>query len=427
MKLELQKLNVKNIVLTNEDSINAGTINVDADAFKNALMQIDPGIESIELDIARPGDSYRIIPVKDVIEPRVKREGKGEVFPGFFGNNHMVGEGKTLVLKGCAVVTTGNIVGFQEGIIDMSGVGAEYTPFSKTINLVVKCIVDESLQVHHREKIVRLVGLQAAKLLAEIAIESAPDEKKTYEYKGMVSKGVSKLPRVGYVYMLQSQGLLHDTYVYGVDAKQLLPSLISPTEVMDGAIVSGNCVSACDKVQTYIHTNNPIIEELFERDGKDFDFVGVIITNENVTLKDKETSSRYTAKLASMLELDAAVISEEGFGNPDADLVMNCNNLEELGIKTVLVTDEYAGRMGEGQSLADVTEKGNAVVTAGNANQVIVLPKMDKVVGFIDTANVIAGGFDGSLNADGTIETEIQAIIGATNELGYHYLTSKGF
>ena len=30
------------------------------------------------------------------------------------------------------------------------------------------------------------------------------------------------LPRVAYVHMLQSQGLLHDTYVYGVDAKRTL-------------------------------------------------------------------------------------------------------------------------------------------------------------------------------------------------------------
>ena len=35
------------------------------------------------------------------------------------------------------------------------------------------------------------------------------------------------LPKVGYIHMLQSQGLLHDTYYYGVDAKQLFrPSCI---------------------------------------------------------------------------------------------------------------------------------------------------------------------------------------------------------
>jgi glycine reductase len=31
---------------------------------------------------------------------------------------------------------------------------------------------------------------------------------------------------------------------------------------------------------------------------------------------------------------------------------------------------------------------------------------------------VIAGGFDGSLREDGSIEVEIQAITGATSELG---------
>ena len=53
--------------------------------------------------------------------------------------------------------------------------------------------------------------------------------------------------------MLQTQGLLHDTWLYGVDDKKIHPTLVSPTEVMDGEIASGNCVSACDKNNTYSH------------------------------------------------------------------------------------------------------------------------------------------------------------------------------
>lgn len=48
-----------------------------------------------------------------------------------------------------------------------------------------------------------------------------------------------------------SQGLLHDTYVYG-DAKQIVPTPLYPTELMDGAILSGNCVSSCDKNTTLL-------------------------------------------------------------------------------------------------------------------------------------------------------------------------------
>ena len=172
--------------------------------------------------------------------------------------------------------------------------------------------------------------------------------------------------------------------------------------------------------------NNPVIHELYDRHGKDFNFIGCVITNENVTLADKERSSNMSAKLVEMLGADAVVISEEGFGNPDADLVMNCSKIEKKGIKTVLLTDEYAGQDGASQSLADSTPLGDACVTGGNANEVITLPVMETVIGYPEVANTIAGGWDGSLAADGSITAEIQVITGATSEVGYNYLTAKG-
>ena len=51
---------------------------------------------------------------------------------------------------------------------------------------------------------------------------------------------------------------------------------------MDGAIVSGNCVSACDKNPTYVHLNNGLIEDYTKNMVKKSNFLGVIITNENV-------------------------------------------------------------------------------------------------------------------------------------------------
>ena len=106
---------------------------------------------------------------------------------------------------------------------------------------------------------------------------------------------------------------------------------------------------------------------------------------------------------------------------------MNCNKIEEKGIKTVLVTDEYAGRDGASQSLADSTPKGNAVVTAGNANEVVVLKAMDRVIGHPEAANIIAGGYSGSLRPDGSIEAELQVITGCTSEVGFNNLSAKGF
>ena len=426
LKLELGYIFIKDIQFSDVSKVENGTLYVNKEEVK-ALILEDQNFKTADVELARPGESVRIMPVKDVIEPRVKVEGPGGIFPGMVSKVDTVGSGKTNVLKGAAVVTTGKIVGFQEGIIDMSGTGAEYTPFSKLNNLVIICEPIDGLKQHEHEKALRFAGYKVALYLGALAKDLTPDEVEVFETPNLVEgiKMYPELPRVAYVFMLQSQGLLHDTYVYGVDAKQTLTTMIYPTEVMDGAIVSGNCVSACDKNTTYHHLNNPIIYDLFKEHGKTLNFVGVIITNENVYLADKERSSNWSAKLAGFLGVDGVIVSEEGFGNPDTDLIMNCKKIEAKGIKTVLVTDEYAGRDGTSQSLADADVSANAVVSAGNANEVIELPPMEKIIGHVEVADVIAGGFDGSLHKDGSITAELQVITGATNEMGFNKLSAR--
>ena len=426
MKLELGYIDVKSIKFADESCIKDSTLYVNKQELKSLVLE-NEHIANVDFDLAFPGESVRITPVKDVIQPRVKVSGNGGIFPGIISKVDTVGEGRTHVLRGMAVVTAGKIVGFQEGIIDMSGAGAEYTPFSQLNNLVVVLTPAEGVESHEYEKAARLAGLKVACYLGNLAKELTPDEIETYETKPLKTSlnEYPELPRVAYVQMLQSQGLLHDTYVYGVDAKKILPTIIYPTEVMDGAIVSGNCVSACDKNTTYHHLNNPVVHDLYKQHGKTLNFVGMIITNENVYLADKQRSSDATAKLCEFLELDGAIVSQEGFGNPDTDLIMNCKKIEQKGIKTVIITDEYAGQDGKSQSLADADPLADAVVTGGNANQVITLPKMDKVIGMTDYIDVIAGSHAGSLAEDGTITAEIQVITGATNELGFNKLSAR--
>ena len=426
MKLELGKIFIQDIQFADTTEIRDHVLFVSKKELTEVFLT-EEKIKEVVFDIAKPGESVRITPVKDVIEPRVKVEGKGGVFPGVISSVETVGSGKTYCLKGMAVVTAGPIVGFQEGIIDMSGLGAEYTPFSKTINLTCVCKPVEGTESHAYEQAVRMAGLKTAAFIAEKAKELTPDETKVYETLDLIegANAYPNLPRVGYVQMLQSQGLLHDTYVYGVDAKKILPTILYPTEDMDGAIISGNCVSACDKNPTYVHENNPVIEDLFEEHGKTINFVAHIITNENVYLADKERSSNQTAKLCKMLHMDAVIVTEEGFGNPDTDLIMNCKKIEAEGIKTVIVTDEYAGRDGKSQSLADADVAANALVTAGNANQLITLPKLDKLIGTLDYVTKIAGASDTTLKPDGSLEVELQVITGATSEVGFNKLSAR--
>jgi len=422
LKLELHKIAVKRISFGEATRVENGLLTVNREELKALLME-DQGLAEVELDLAHPGEAVRIMPVKDALEPRAKISGPGQVFPGFIGPlDATVGEGQTLVLEGAAVLTTGRLVAAQEGIVDMSGPGADYTPFSKTANLVLALTPRAGIELHQAEQCCRLAGLKTAHYLAAQcqAAGARADRVAVYDFPPLSE--TLNLPRVAYIYMLQSQGLLHDTWIYGADAKRILPTLMSPTEIMDGAIVSGNCVSACDKNNTFSHQNNPIIEALFKRHGTELNFVGVVITNENVTLADKQRSSSLAVRLARLLGAEAAVISEEGFGNPDADLILNCVKAEKAGIKTVLVTDEYAGANGASQSLADSCPEGDAVVTAGNANATIILPAMARVIGDQGQAEVVAGGFFGSRRPDGSLEVELQAILGATSELGLNRL-----
>lgn len=428
MRLEVGRIDIKSIELGSVSKIENGVLYVNQDEVTSIVLE-DDKLKSVKIEVAVPGEETRITPVKDVIQPRVKVSGRGGIFPGVIAPVDTVGEGRTHVLENVGVVTCGKIVGFQEGIIDMSGPGADYTPFSKLLNLCLVIEPIEDLKQHEYEAAVRMAGFRVATYIGKLAKDVQPATVDTYETKPIFEQAAEypNLPKVGYVYMLQTQGLLHDTYVYGVDAKKIVPTFLYPTEVMDGAIVSGNCVSACDKNTTFHHLNNPIIKNLYAKHGKEINFMGVIITNENVYLADKNRSSNWTAKMAKFFGLDGVIISQEGFGNPDTDLIMNCKKIEAEGVKTVIVTDEYAGQDGSSQSLADADKAADACVTGGNANMVITLPPMKRIIGMLDYTDKIAGGFAGSLKADGSIVAEIQVITGATNELGFNKLTARGY
>jgi glycine reductase len=410
-----RKIPVSDLGFSSPTRLEHGKLFIDIDEL-TGLLQSDPNIRNIRLAVARPGESVRIMPVKDIIEPRLSRIPEYPVFPGVLSawdpDADGILSGEIVSLSGVVVTTVGPIVGFQEGLIDMSGPGARYSLFSQKLHLVLDVAAREGMKRHDHEKTVRMAGMKASDYIARSVLNGLPsdDTGETLvnpeypDFPASPRRAARKgRPRIAHLYMLQSQGLLHDTYYCGVDVKTMLPRRIVPTEVLFGAIVSGNCVSACDKNTTYHHQNNPILLELLRRDGTDWDFAGCVITNENVTLGDKQRSSTMAAELIASLSPDGVVISKEGFGNPDADLMMNCSKIEAQGIKTVLLTDEFAGQAGASQSLVDTHPKADAIVSTGNANEVIVLPPMEKVIGDDRVITTLAGGSSKCRLPDGSI------------------------
>ncbi len=424
MRLELQNVLIEDVVLSDVTKIEGRSVYVNVDEMIDYLKEV-PFVSDIKIDLAKPGEKTRIIPVKDCLEPRY-RVGRTNKFPGLTGEIEQLGDGITKVMKNVAVVTVGDIVGFQEGVIDMWGEGAEYTPFSKTLNIVVDISVIDGLKPHEHEETARTVGLKAAEYLGQALENCEYDETEVYELNAIPeeNEACKDLPRVIYAQMLIAQGLLHDVYIYGVDAKKILPTLLHPNEELDGAVISGNCVAACDKITTYQHLNNPVVKELYKEHGKTINFLGQIMIPELTTLDGKFRTCDYTVKLCKMLGAQGVIVSEEGYGNPDSDLVMISAGLEKAGIKSVLITDECSGWAGDSQPLADAKKEACAVVSTGNVSHLVHLTKAEKVIGDQQAVMNLAGGWDGCIDEEtGTITCELNAVIGSTSEIGYHNLT----
>lgn len=424
MKLELRKIPINDIRFGDETKVDCTTLVLNKEEIIEELKKI-PNVKDIKIDLAKPGDKTRIIPVKDVIQPRCTIKGNAG-FAGVTSDVAQLGDGIVNILDGAAIVTIGDIVGFQEGIIDMWGEGAKWTPFSKTNNIVVDLSVIDDLEPHEHEETCRVVGLRASEIvgLASKGIESESVEIFEMGDNDVETEKYPDLPKVVYVEMLISQGLLHASYIYGVDSAHILPTVLHPNEELDGAVISGNCVAACDKITTYQHQNNAVIKELYKLHGKEINFLGVVLVPEKTTLDGKFVSCDYTSKLCKMLGADGVIISEEGYGNPDTDLVMICSRVEKQGIKSVLITDECSGWDGMSQPLTDVAKEAIAVVSTGNVSHVVELEKADTILGDPEAVANIAGGWAGAYNEeDGTMKCELNAVIGATSEIGTHNVT----
>jgi glycine reductase complex component B subunit alpha and beta len=191
------------------------------------------------------------------------------------------------------------------------------------------------------------------------------------------------LPRVAYLYHIYSHRDMRDTFYYGEKPRHLIPTLIHPNEVFDGAIVTGNYdMPPGMKNETIFIQNHPIIKELYRRHGKDLLFVGVVIANEHATMKEKEKSAVLSAKLIKhVLGADAVLITQTGGGHPNIDLMLCCRMCEQQGVKTVVMVSEESSADGSEFSLTMMVPEADAVVSTGNINEEVALPPVNRVIG----------------------------------------------
>lgn len=405
MKLEIGNVNVKDVLLGSENSFKDGILTIDKQGAIDYLKGEDDHITELDIVIAHPGDDTRIVPVIETIEPRVRMDGRC-VFPGVTDEVVPAGDGELKAAKGTCVTVVGKEWGsFGDGVIDMGGEGAKHTYWSKLINICLVGDTDEEFERHEQQKCnhaLRWAGHRLAEYVGKIIKDVDADETETYVFDPVLKRDEARkdLPNVAIVLQPQSQmeAMGYNDLLYGWDMNHFLPTFLSPTEVFDGCIISGSFMPASSKWSTYEFQNFPLIKELFKHDGIDYNFVGVIMSNLNVALNQKERSAVMVRNIALNLGVDYALVTEEGYGNPDTDYVRCQVILEDAGIPVVGVSNESDGRDGEGQPLVVLNEKLTALVSTGNVGELAELPACKTVIGNLEAMN--RDGMSGSWGYD---------------------------
>lgn len=410
MKLELDILNIKDVRFAKKTRISDGLLEINRQELQEILQQ-DKRFNKVDIELAHPGEYCRIVPVFDITEPRCKMGGSGENFPGALGKIKIVGEGRTRVLRGTAVITIDNTIDGPRSrrLIDMAGPGATVGLYGKLQNIVLICPPTNGIAHSDYLNALRIVGLKAAVYLAEASKDLPGNEVEVYDLGSLAKAGMEMehLPRIAYVY--QIDGLQHslekpmnEPIFYGDNVSKLLPTIVHPNEILDGAIVRGYTYG--DAQETYDIQNHPMVLELYDRHGTDLCFVGVVITIGQFTEPERERSAAIAANLVkSVLGADGAVFTRTGGWATHVDMTQTAELCEELGVKTVVVAQSVSRDDTTESALVFGTPRVDAIVSVAPIGGSITLPPMERVIG-------------------GPVEGEIRAttysIAGASNTIG---------
>jgi glycine reductase len=355
-----------------------------------AAVREDVLVASARLEIARPGESVRVWPVRDVVEPRVKVEGPGIIYPGWFGRSiETVGRGRTHRLGGLGVVEVSSVNwhdaggDFVDQYIDMSGPWAERIPQSRLVNVCLVVEPDPAIDIHSKNEVVHRATLAVADHLAGAVRDLTPPDTRVHELPPAPG-----LPGVVYIQCVHSpQAMSHSehtfcTGTYGM-TRLTPPWLLHPNEILDGAL-SGPYRTMFATSWTVV--NNPLLLDLYRRHGRTLAFLGVIVfRTEWTTQHEKDLMAEQAAKLARMLGASGALVTWDAGGNEYIEVVHTVRACERLGIKTVLLTSEDSPE-GGAPSLLKPLPEADAIVTTGFFNASLLelgtMPPVERVIGY---------------------------------------------
>lgn len=434
MRLEMAEFPVAEITLGSEFRYSSGTLEIDGGELKRIVLG-DRRIIDASLEVVAPGEKVRITGIRDIVEPRVKVGGKGQIFPGVLGPVVPVGGGRTHRLSGMAVVTAAEYEGTirsgsaaqRSAILDMWGPGAEASRFSSLVGLVLSLRLAKGLAELEAHTAIQRSECEVAKRLAEVTIGLKPRRVESYELGG----DGSKLPRVVLI-----QGCHSDSHhahsgisYYGLSIRDSLATLVHPNEMLDGAIGINTTKAVCHHPTTWDWQNHPLVLGLYREHRRRLNFAGVILERIRFeTHHGKEVIAHNTAQLAATLRADGALVTWVGGGNAFIDVMLTIQACEQRGIKTVLIGYESGVKGGVDAPLLYYVPEADAVVSTGNRNSPIELPEAERVVGPYEKIQILNYPGAPVVPAKGSIRLDaLDMIAGGADIWGAQSWTCKAY
>jgi glycine reductase len=384
MRLEMGTFPVHDVVFGSHTRWQDGRLEINRDSILDLILH-DPRIATAELELAKPGESVRIWPVRDVIEPRIKVEGPGVVYPGICGRPiATVGQGRTHRLAGMGVTEVSGVNWHEAGgdyveiFLDMIGPWAELIPMSSLINVCVVVEPDPALGNEAQNLAIHNAALVVSDRLAAAVQDLHPPEREVFELRPVDPAR----PKVVYIQCIHSpqamSGSLHTfcTTTYGLT--QLTPPwLFHPNEILDGAITGPYRTALA---MSWTVANNPVLLDLYRRHGLDWNFLGVIaLRTEWTTQHEKQLMANQTAKLAQMLGAQGAIVTWDAGGNEFIEVIRTIQACERLGIKTVFLTSEDDATGGAPTMLEPLREADAIVSTSFFKTRTLEVPELPAV------------------------------------------------
>src|SRR5262245_13968609 len=241
MRLQYDVVPVNQVVFAEATRLQDGVLTVSREELCR-LLAADPRLQSVAVYLANPGEECRIVDVFDVIEPRCKLDGRAN-FPGVIEPLVRVGDGRTRVLRGAAVVVLNNLPDVSKTVIDMCGEAAQFIPYARTANVCIAAPPATGVERAAYYRALKEAAVKAGTFLAQAAADTPVHATEIYDLDRPTAEptALAHLPRVAYVFMLASHQVpteANEPVLYGDNVRYLLPTILHPNEVLDGAVLA---------------------------------------------------------------------------------------------------------------------------------------------------------------------------------------------